>query len=721
MKISNPSHHYSSSEKIPVRLLSSSKNASPDSDLHQGIAKNKLLGRKKIRNPGFNVKLKKDASTGKRSGPATPLLSWKFNDKKNVEEDNDTNKGDANLSKRCRRKVKSNGGGGTERDSSVSARKLAAGLLWQLQDVHGGQRRVAPKKSSDHLGFEGGVAHLPFHCHGDARSREFGAEKKDLLQSNVSFCGPKNGYLYKVNPSMSLKNSVMERATKWDPGYSKTSDEVYRFYGQMKLLEDQQIANVSVVSTLQAELEQARTRIDELENERRSSKKKLEHFLRKLADEKAAWRSREHEKVRAIIDDVKGELNRERKNRQRMELVNSKLVGELAEVKLSAKRYMQDYEKERKSRELMEEVCDELAKEIGEDKAEVEALKRDSMKIREEVDEERKMLQMAEVWREERVQMKLVDAKLTLEDKYSQLSKLILDLDAFLRMRCTTLDVMEMREAELLRGAASNLKIQDTKFSYEPPKSDDIFSIFEELQGEIMEKEIEPCQGYSPASHIHTMSPDANGYSRKSMSKYSNGSIDENGEVEEEDDDGSGWETVSPADELGSSYSQEGTDPSVNKIRRKSNVSAGGKEWEDNAGRETPDTEISEISSGSARRSIKKKGSSVARIWRSLPTNRDNCKTISVDGANGRLSNGRISNVGTISPDRGSGKGGISPRSSIGHSSSPDSANPHVTRGMKGCIEWPLGNQKNSLKAKLLEARMESQKIQLRQVLKQKI
>ncbi|KAH9603364.1 hypothetical protein KSS87_009699 [Heliosperma pusillum] len=40
---------------------------------------------------------------------------------------------------------------------------------------------------------------------------------------------------------------------------------------------------------------------------------------------------------------------------------------------------------------------------------------------------------------------------------------------------------------------------------------------------------------------------------------------------------------------------------------------------------------------------------------------------------------------------------------------------------MKGCIEWPCGARKNSLKNKLFEARMESPKIQLRQVLKQKI
>ncbi|KAG0469809.1 hypothetical protein HPP92_016509 [Vanilla planifolia] len=33
---------------------------------------------------------------------------------------------------------------------------------------------------------------------------------------------------------------------------------------------------------------------------------------------------------------------------------------------------------------------------------------------------------------------------------------------------------------------------------------------------------------------------------------------------------------------------------------------------------------------------------------------------------------------------------------------SPDLANRHLSRGMKGCIEWSRGLQKHSLKAKLL-------------------
>jgi hypothetical protein len=47
--------------------------------------------------------------------------------------------------------------------------------------------------------------------------------------------------------------------------------------------------------------------------------------------------------------------------------------------------------------------------------------------------------------------------------------------------------------------------------------------------------------------------------------------------------------------------------------------------------------------------------------------------------------------------------------------------NIQFNRGFKGCIEYPRTSQKHSLKAKLMEARMESQKVQLRQVLKQKI
>lgn len=94
----------------------------------------------------------------------------------------------------------------------------------------------------------------------------------------------------------------------------------------------------SSISSIQAELDEARARVSDLEAEKRRTKKKLDHFLRRVSEEKALWRSREHEKIRSIMEAVKDDLSRERKNRHRLEVLNSKLVNELTESKQSAKR-----------------------------------------------------------------------------------------------------------------------------------------------------------------------------------------------------------------------------------------------------------------------------------------------------------------------------------------------------------------------------------------------
>lgn len=503
----------------------------------------------------------------------------------------------------------------------------------------------------------------------------------------------------------------MEGATKWDTMCLKTADEVQLISDCSKHL-DREANAVSAISALKVELKQAQTRIYELETERQSSKKKLEHFLKKLSEERATWRSREHEKIRVIIDDIKSDLNRERKNRQRFEMVNSKMVNELADVKLLSKRYMQEYEKEKKARELIEEVCDELAKEIGEDKTEVEDLKRESKKLREEVDEERKMLQMAEVWREERVQMKLVDAKVMVAEKYSQMNKLVADLETFLSLRNEIPDGEETRKAEFLRKAAAAVNIQGIKeFAYEPPNPNEIFSVFEDVNcREANERrEIGDCSGSSHvscASRVRTMNCEANMFNEDRLLRPSSSCFEESGDMEEDE---SGWETVSHVDDQGSSSSPEGSNPSVNNIG-----------WEDNACEYTQIAEIHEVTEFAMRNS--KTVPFASQILKSCPNSGDNCKIIAGEGMmNGRISNGsRLSSGASISPDRGSGKGTVSPQDLAGQWSSPELGNPQITRGVKGRIEWPRGAQKSSLKARLLEARIESQKIQLRQVLNQK-
>ncbi|XP_057795323.1 uncharacterized protein LOC131011571 isoform X2 [Salvia miltiorrhiza] len=686
---------------VGQQIQQPTRNPPPPSDLPEkpGFPPRKPPRRKT--RPGVRLRRESGAPTAKRSSrPETPLLRWKFDEgnQKNVAVDEE---------------VEEAGEPGRRRNrSGVSSRKLAAGL-WRLRLAE-----LQDNVAQGGVGLQSGGGHFgaSIHCRDADRVHRSPAEDPD---SPHSVSGPKHGLLYKFEPSFQFPNYAMEGATKWDPDGWKASDEVKQIFSQTKPNNDHRASSAKVISALEAELEQARTRINELETDRRSSKKKLEQFLRKLSEERAAWRSREHEKVRAIIDDMKADVSREKKNRQRLEIVNSKLVNELADAKLSAKRYLQEYEKERKARALIEEVCDELAKEIGEDKAEVEALKRESMKLREEVDEERKMLQMAEVWREERVQMKLVDAKVMLEEKYSQMNRLIAELEPFLNSRS---DSQEIKKADFLRQAAASLNIQDVReLTYEPPNSDDIFSVFEDVNfGESNEREVEPSVGYTPASHaskMHTVSPEIKMLNKDGTHRNSNVYMNQSGELEE---DASEWETVSHPEDQGSSYSPDGSDPSVNKNFRASNVSMNGMEWEkDGGGQETPIMEISEVDSARLRQL--KKVSSISKLWRSCPSNGDSYKIISVDGKNGRLSNGRLSNAGIMSPDHSSAKGCLSPQDLSGQWSSPDSGNPHVNRAMKGCIEWPRTAQKNSLKARLLEARMESQKVQLRQVLKHKI
>ncbi|THU48707.1 hypothetical protein C4D60_Mb06t01850 [Musa balbisiana] len=594
----------------------------PSSDSLPGRAR---YLRRQIKKPPF--------SGGRRSFPVTPHSSWKLDDAERLVRKPEQ----VGPSGEGRRDDKSAAGSLL---TGLSARKLAA-ALWHLPaaEVSGGgwEGRGA------WLGFEPNPRnlHLPNVCHHD-RTGLPGSISNELVSSISS--DPK-ATSRKLEASASYLDLAMEKATKWEAGCLRSSDK--------------------------AELKQARHRINELENERRSAKEKLNHFLRKLAVEKASWQnreSREHEKVLNIIEVIKDDLSRERKGRKRVEIMNSKLVHELAEAKLLAKQYLQDYEKEKKERELIEEVCNQFAKEIGHDKAEAESLKKESTKIQEELDEERRMLQMAEVWREERVQMKLVDAKLMLEEKYAELSELQADLDAFLREHSDSNGNMSLlKEAEAFREAASLLKFQDIKFHYQPPPSSgDIFSVFEELQPreETIEREIEPCCGYSPASHaskIHTVSPETDIFLENPMKMR--------------DEDHSDLESMSYAEGQGSCNSPEAHEESV--------ASVSGTDLDMKRDNDSLNSEISEVCSRTTRQS--RKVSSIGRFWRSTCTSNDKKKKFSVGLSNENLLKGRMLNA-TLSPDMNSGE--VCPSSpSVGQQCSSNSINSHISRGTEGCIE----------------------------------
>ncbi|XP_062219127.1 uncharacterized protein LOC133918971 [Phragmites australis] len=187
----------------------------------------------------------------------------------------------------------------------------------------------------------------------------------------------------------------------------------------------------SLLTALHSELDAARARARQLyrEHRRGGEDKSAEHLQEQLADEMRAWKSRHREKAGAYVRLVTSELEGERRSRRRAERASKKLGEALAEAESSLRAATRELERERASRERLEKVCDELAS--GGDAAD-EELRRDTESAREELEREREMLQLADELREERVRMKLAEARLQFEEKNAVVDQLRQELEAFL-------------------------------------------------------------------------------------------------------------------------------------------------------------------------------------------------------------------------------------------------------------------------------------------------
>lgn len=213
-----------------------------------------------------------------------------------------------------------------------------------------------------------------------------------------------------------------------------TSKELLKIINRIWGHENPPSSSMSLISALHAELERARLQVNQL-IQQRLDESDINYLMKCFAEEKAAWKSKEQESIEAAIESIAGELEIERKLRRRFESLNKKLGRELAETKAYLLKTVKELESEKRTRVMMDQVCDKLARDIGEDKVEAEEMKRESVKVREEVEKEREMLQLADVLREERVQMKLMEAKYQLEEKNAAVDELRNELEAILRTK----------------------------------------------------------------------------------------------------------------------------------------------------------------------------------------------------------------------------------------------------------------------------------------------
>ncbi|RID52075.1 hypothetical protein BRARA_H02698 [Brassica rapa] len=242
----------------------------------------------------------------------------------------------------------------------------------------------------------------------------------------------------------------MEGITKWDLGSCRT---YYSVEPYEKFQEEENIDG-SLVPRLQDELWKAQSRIKELETEKIGSK---ENGIR---NQRISW----EENTDSLFDYLKEKFSKEREERKRANAENSMLKKKVLEMESTANRL-------RRERDTLEKVCEELVTRIDE-------LKVETRRIWDETEEERQMLQMAEMWREERVRVKLTDAKLSLQEKYEEMTWFVDELEKGLEMVREVGGVevmMRLRRGELLIKNARSLEDAANDIDFEKFKfvSDD--------------------------------------------------------------------------------------------------------------------------------------------------------------------------------------------------------------------------------------------------------
>ncbi|XP_065042770.1 uncharacterized protein At5g41620-like [Musa acuminata AAA Group] len=404
-----------------------------------------------------NYRFKRTVLVGKRKGSTTPVPLWRMNARSPCLA--------ASFSETSLHQPSK--GGAKESQISVSARKLA-NALWELNHTpspeiirdrherklpmdimrkdrtsgsfgagslsyHLSNRLHSPiselcnrPRSSSHRKMLPPV-HQKFHCKEHNHVISDLLSKVDLMESEACFQGlvPRSSHGGRKNYLKELQNGLV------------TSKELLKILVHFCGIGKQQPSAVSLATALYCQLDRALVQVNQLIQEKRSDHTGIRYIMKQLVEEKEAWQNKKREGTKVSLRSMIEELETERKLRRRAERISKKLEVELSQLKNSLVDAGKELESERRTREIIEQVCSEMIRGIGEDKAEVEELKRESAKVREELEKEREMLQLADEWREERVQMKLSEAKCQFEEKNAAVDQLRHELEAFLAAKRT--------------------------------------------------------------------------------------------------------------------------------------------------------------------------------------------------------------------------------------------------------------------------------------------
>ncbi|XP_066318322.1 uncharacterized protein At5g41620-like isoform X2 [Miscanthus floridulus] len=359
----------------------------------------------------------------RRAGPATPTPSWKMEDEEGVREG-------PSAPAAARRS-----------SASASARQLGASL-WEIHDVarevHRSRRRggrgVAAGREHGGGGeldqSSGGIGrHL---ADSSMKHHKLNQERSHRIQpfspaSYTSSVGDSN-----VNQTRSPTRSLGIMGRSMGEGYSlKTSTELLKVLNRIWSLEEQHTANLSVVNGLKLELQQAQTHVQELMQERRRYRHEVSSLMRQLSENKLVRKNKDHVKVDAALHSLHGELEDEKRLRRHSEDLHRKLGMELSEIKSAFLKSVKDLEKEKKGNRLLEDLCDQFAMGIRNYEEELRVVKQRNVKSY-ELNFDNSVLHISEVWLDERMQMQNTDINGELAHKTTITERLSSEIQAFL-------------------------------------------------------------------------------------------------------------------------------------------------------------------------------------------------------------------------------------------------------------------------------------------------
>ncbi|GKU96738.1 hypothetical protein SLEP1_g9939 [Rubroshorea leprosula] len=381
-------------------------------------------------------KLKRGILVGKRAGPSTPSPIWRL-------------EFSSHNYQNCRNPIQEFL---NFPPTTVSARKLCANL-WEVHPLYPprytqkGAARLHHRLKDKDFDVDDDPSNIPLHRPGSASSlrRHIAAS---LMQHRQSFerngrplspasFGSSMEQLAPYNPAVTPSSSLDFRGKMGESSYSfKTSTQLLKVLNRIWALEEQHASNMSSLKALKMELDCSRARIKELLQEKQTDKQEMNDLMKQVTEDKLVRKNKDQDRIKAAIQSVRDELKDERKLRKRSESLHRKLTRELCQVKSSFSNALKELEREEKARVLLENLCDEFAKGIKDYEQEIRFLnhKHEMDHIKGDTSE-RLILHISEAWLDERMQMKLAEGQDDYAERNTIVDKLSLDIETFLQVK----------------------------------------------------------------------------------------------------------------------------------------------------------------------------------------------------------------------------------------------------------------------------------------------